>query len=699
MNCDKLIFDVAVIGGGMGGLCAAIASARNGANTILIQDRPVLGGNASSEIRMHITGALGNEGKPNRRETGIIEEILLENKYRNPDHSYAIFDSILWEKARFQENLTLYLNTYMTDVEMRENHIVKIFARQLTTEKKLEISADIFVDATGDGTLSYLAGAEFMYGREEKSHFLEEYAVGKADTLTMGNSIQFHAIDMGHPVRFERPEWAYDYSDAEWVKKFSWMNVNAQVASYPSKIIESFLSKYYAVEQEGRPVNFKDDHRARVMKYIYEDLGIDMYSLWIDCLNEIGVNPWLSFRTNDCHKNWIRDNILVGKDCRTRKDLYRVTHREPDPSIELTDDDFYYWDKCFDYAIPEVREKMLALIEEALDRYGVYGIELDFTRELPAFKLGYEAQGRAIMTQFVADVRKLLGKFEERRNKEIKLQVMVGADPQVVYNFGYDVTEWAKQGLIDSVVAISRWETIYNETPVRFWKQLLSPYKVEFAAGNQILTCETPDKKPGTPATLETDMGAIAVFRSQGADFTYLYNRMDHSGYQFGEKWFADETRNETVIEPHNLKQLFAIGGTPEKVINSNRRHLVTFYDFPNAWDKRISKLPFVCEDSRYCEIVRIMTGAVPEDAVVKIMLGVESEKELSNEDFNIIVNAKKCTLSEIYAKDETGKYFAYTFDVPSGIEYFDYAIAEISCMSIPFTVTHIEIDISCKKA
>jgi len=134
MNCEKLIFDVAVIGGGMGGLCAAIASARNGANTILIQDRPVLGGNASSEIRMHITGALGNEGKPNRRETGIIEEILLENKYRNPDNSYAIFDSILWEKAKFQENLTLYLNTYMTDVEMEGNRIVKIFARQLTTK-------------------------------------------------------------------------------------------------------------------------------------------------------------------------------------------------------------------------------------------------------------------------------------------------------------------------------------------------------------------------------------------------------------------------------------------------------------------------------------------------------------------------------------------------------------------------------------
>lgn len=490
----------------------------------------------------------------------------------------------------------------------------------------------------------------------------------------------------------ELRNFIYQYKDTD-ITDFA-MNVNAQVASYPSKIIESFLSKYYAEQEEGTPVNFKDDHRARVMKHIYEDLGIDMYALWIDCLNEIGVRPWLSFRTNDCHANWEEHDILVGEDCRIHKDWYRVIHRTPDPSIELTSDDFFYWDKCFDYAIPEVREKMLALIEEAVDRYDVYGIELDFTRELPAFKLGYEAQGRAIMTQFVTDVRKLLDKFEKQRNKEIKLQVMVGADPQVVYNFGYDVAEWAKLGLIDSVVAISRWETIYNETPVRFWKQLLSPYNVEFAAGNQILTSDTPDKRPRLPATLEIDMGAIAVFRSQGADFTYLYNRMDHTGYRFGEKWFADDKRNESVIEPHNLKQLFAIGGTPEKVINSNRRHLVTFYDFPNPWDNRISKLPFTCKDKRYCEIVRIMTGIVPKDAEVKILLGVESEKKLSNDDFNITVNAKKCELSEIFVKDEDGKCFAYTFNVPSGIEYFDYAIAEISCVDISFTVTHIEINI-----
>ena len=220
-------YDIAVIGGGIGGLCTAIAAARHGAKTVLIQDRPVLGGNASSEVKMHICGASCHGKFPNRRETGIIEEILLENKHRNPEHSYALFDTLLWGKAMFQENLTLHLNTYMTEVDASNNTIHKIKAVQLTTEKMYEIEAKIFVDATGDGTLSYLAGAEFMYGREDKCTFGENNAVAKGDSVTMGNSIMFKAVDAGHPVSFEKPFWAHDYKNSEWVKRIKWVEITS----------------------------------------------------------------------------------------------------------------------------------------------------------------------------------------------------------------------------------------------------------------------------------------------------------------------------------------------------------------------------------------------------------------------------------------------------------------------------------------
>ena len=224
---EELNFQIAVVGGGIGGICSAIAAARNGAKTVLIQDRPVLGGNASSEIRMHICGASCHGKFPNRRETGILEEILLENKFRNPDHSYAIFDSILWEKARYQENLTLFLNTYMTGSTVKDGRITSIDAVQLTSERKLHITAEIYVDATGDGTLATYAGATTFMGRENRDTYGEENAVSSADSVTMGNSLMFHATDMGHPVPFVRPEWAYDFKDSEWAKHQTWTEITS----------------------------------------------------------------------------------------------------------------------------------------------------------------------------------------------------------------------------------------------------------------------------------------------------------------------------------------------------------------------------------------------------------------------------------------------------------------------------------------
>jgi len=223
----KLEFDIVVIGGGMAGICAAIASARMGAKTVLLQDRTVLGGNASSEVRMHIVGATRHGKRANLRETGIIEEILLENKYRNPEHSYGLFDTLLWERVMYQENLTLFLNTYVGAVEVEEGKILSVFALQTTTEKHFEITAKQFIDCSGDGMISELAGAQYMFGREGKDIFGEPNAVEKSDKITMGNSIQFRTLDAGRPVRFERPVWAYDYSKEEWAKKLTWEEITS----------------------------------------------------------------------------------------------------------------------------------------------------------------------------------------------------------------------------------------------------------------------------------------------------------------------------------------------------------------------------------------------------------------------------------------------------------------------------------------
>ena len=105
--------DLCVVGGGLSGLCAAVAAAREGIKVVLMQDRPVLGGNASSEIRVWVRGAKGLHN----RETGIISEIEEDNIHRNPELNYSVWDTVLWEKARSEKNIELILNCSCCDAE------------------------------------------------------------------------------------------------------------------------------------------------------------------------------------------------------------------------------------------------------------------------------------------------------------------------------------------------------------------------------------------------------------------------------------------------------------------------------------------------------------------------------------------------------------------------------------------------------
>lgn len=252
----QLSFDFVVVGGGMSGLCAAIAAARHGAKTALIHARPMPGGNAGSEIRMHICGADHHMNRPNARETGIVEEILLEHKRRNPTNSYAVFDAILWEKAAFCENLTLFLNTCVDSVTVRGDRIESVSAYQQTTEKRMTFSAPLFADATGDGSVGAWAGADFTVGREARDAYGEPHAPEKADHCTMGNSLMFKARDAGRPVPFVKPDWANTYTEHDLRRR----------------IHEDVTSGYWWIELGGGRFHTIDDAeilRDELMKAVY----------------------------------------------------------------------------------------------------------------------------------------------------------------------------------------------------------------------------------------------------------------------------------------------------------------------------------------------------------------------------------------------------------------------------------------------
>jgi hypothetical protein len=198
-----------VIGGGLAGLCCAIAAARHGTTVALVQDRPMLGGNCSSEIRMQVRGAHGKENK----ETGILSELELEAIYRNPTMNPNIWDSILYGKVKAEPNITLLLNTSCIDVKMDGNSIQAVRCWQLTTYSWHTIEAELFADCSGDSVLSVPSGAQWRIGREASSEFGESMGLDVADSKTMGMSILLQARQNTHPVPFTAPEWAYVYDD------------------------------------------------------------------------------------------------------------------------------------------------------------------------------------------------------------------------------------------------------------------------------------------------------------------------------------------------------------------------------------------------------------------------------------------------------------------------------------------------------
>ncbi|MFA5203812.1 MAG: FAD-dependent oxidoreductase [Lentisphaeria bacterium] len=207
MRTSKHQVEFCVIGGGLAGLCAAVAAARRGVKTLLMHDRPVLGGNASSEVRMWVCGAHGDHN----RETGLIEEILLDNLRRNPAANFSLWDSILYEKARFQDNLTLLLNTTCLDAVMDGHRIRSVKGWQLTAETWHEVAADCFADCSGDSILAPLTGAEFRLGREARGEFNEDIEPEVADAKTMGMSCLLQARETNRPCGFTPPAWAHRY--------------------------------------------------------------------------------------------------------------------------------------------------------------------------------------------------------------------------------------------------------------------------------------------------------------------------------------------------------------------------------------------------------------------------------------------------------------------------------------------------------
>ncbi|MDA3962467.1 MAG: FAD-dependent oxidoreductase [Planctomycetota bacterium] len=239
-------YDFIVCGGGLAGVCAAIAAARQGLRTALVQDRPVLGGNASSEVRVTVHGAAAHHNYA--RETGILSEALIEERARNHEvinengWTNCVLDMVLYDLVQREELLTLHLNTSVYDVvltggvsglartEQRPpaedsrgyalrpacaegQQITAVRCRVANAELDLELRADTFADCTGDALIADLAGCEWRMGSEGVEETGELHAPPTASRDTMGNSIHIRARDIGRDAPYTAPNWAVKHDD------------------------------------------------------------------------------------------------------------------------------------------------------------------------------------------------------------------------------------------------------------------------------------------------------------------------------------------------------------------------------------------------------------------------------------------------------------------------------------------------------
>jgi hypothetical protein len=203
-------FDLVVAGGGVAGTAAAISAARLGLKVALIQDRPVLGGNNSSEVRVHLGGRINVEPFPALGD--VIKEIG-PSRGGNAQPAEYYEDEKKMEMVLAEENISLFTNYRAFDVKMKGKRITEVYARNIETSEELAFSAPLFADCTGDGTIGFLAGADFAMGREGRDEFGEPTAPEKADKMTMGSSVQWYSVEKNDQVDFPIFRYGVDFNE------------------------------------------------------------------------------------------------------------------------------------------------------------------------------------------------------------------------------------------------------------------------------------------------------------------------------------------------------------------------------------------------------------------------------------------------------------------------------------------------------
>ena len=382
-------------------------------------------------------------------------------------------------------------------------------------------------------------------------------------------------------------------------------NIFCQASDTPSDVFTFCGDLYLRTEQDGKPV---DNSFHQCFHDIYYKYGIDLFETWFAKCREEGINPWISIRMNDCHEPDNEVSFLRG-------DLF-YTARD---NGWMIGDEYGYYHICLNYAVPEVRQLMLDYIKEQLMRYDVYGLELDWMREIYCFDYLHADNTEivGIMNGFMRDVKDIVKTAEEKWGHGILISARLPRDIEQAKVFGFDAKTWAQEKLVDSITVTPRWATCDSAMPINDWKTQLPG--IEIYAGIETLVNQQNDFSGATPEIVN---GYMAQYLTAGADGIYLFNYMKTS---------PESERSDVVFNSF---------GSVDEVINSSRRHVVTYQDMAPSGYEIYHPLGKNLFCHRHYQLP-IETGVIPEGSKVKLILGFADE--IKADKITVTCGGKEC--------------------------------------------------------
>lgn len=455
---------------------------------------------------------------------------------------------------------------------------------------------------------------------------------------------------------------------------------------YDSKVATSLSDMYEAVYATGAT----PDNGYKMFYDHFVVAGLDYYEILCREFKNNGVNCWLALRMNDSHDIQgapSEDSLVLSEFFRSNPQFRRIQYSGGISEPGLA---HYYYRNNMDYTYEEVRDYHLRLINEMLDRYDMYGLLLEWQRDPWVWHIGGEYRGLEIMNDFMRDVEAIVAIYEEKYGHNIKIGVDVPSDLQINYDLGFDIVNWASEGIVDLVIPRSRWASTDTNAPIRLWKSILAPYGVKVAGGIEDIIQGGVNEIRGSN-NIETMIGSATNFLSQGADMIYLYNHFPEWSLVFKDYHkIADYSVNE-IKSSEGRWLLWTTIGSYEKCLLANRKIILGANDIYPLWEQADQQLPVDINGSTPGAF-RMVVGDIANGANVTLSLAAAGASTANAP--TVYVNSQRCTFKGI-TTDPDGRTLAnmFVYEVPAAAHHDMYFVVElIPTASDALTIEHAEV-------